>query len=95
MEAQYIVSKEGLKSALVDILTDLNIIRQPALSTKPPATRYEACEFLNISIPTLRKLIRLNQLPAFNIGRQIRINWSDLEQFSTQHSNNSNKICKH
>ncbi len=50
-------------------------------STRPPATRKEASIFLGVSLPTLDILIKTNQLQAFNIGRQVRINWNDLESF--------------
>lgn len=53
----------------------------PEYVTKAPATRQQAAKFLNVSLPTLDKLIRSNQLTSFNIGRQIRIKWADLEAY--------------
>jgi len=88
----YITTKEGIKSALVDILGDLNIslIQNASLSPqneiRAPATRQDACDYLNISIPTLYKLIKSNQLPTFFIGRSVRIRWSDLEDFVNKKS---------
>jgi len=82
----YITTREGLKSALVDILGDLkiNLVQSiPSIQkeTRAPATRQDACEFLNVSMPTLHKLIKTNQIPSFFIGRSVRIHWSDLEDF--------------
>ena len=77
----YITTKEGLKSALIDVLSDLKLIQIPDAEPKAPATRMEACKFLNISLPTLIKLIQSKQLPAFNIGNRVRIRWSDLEAY--------------
>ena len=87
----YITTKEGLKSALVDILGDLNInlIQATPISQnelKAPATRQDACDFLNVSIPTLHKLIKTNQIATFSIGRSVRIRWSDLEAFVNKKS---------
>lgn len=52
-----------------------------APDVRPPATRKEAADFLGLSLPTLDTLIKTDQLKAFNIGRQIRVNWNDLEAF--------------
>lgn len=48
---------------------------------KPPATRQQAAKFLGLSLPTLDTLIRTGQLNAFNIGRQVRIDWDQLDLF--------------
>ena len=77
----YITSKEGLKSALIDVLSELKLIQLPDPEPKAPATRIEACKFLNISLPTLVKLIHSGQLKSFNIGNRVRIRWSDLEAY--------------
>lgn len=61
--------------------SDTSLNNTKSLESKPPATRKEACKFLNISIPTLDKLIKSNQLPAFFIGRQVRIKWIDLDSY--------------
>lgn len=81
IQVQYITSKEGLKSALIDALSDLKLIQQPEPEAKSPATRQEACKFLNISLPTLDKLISSGQILTFNIGRQVRIRWADIEAY--------------
>jgi excisionase family DNA binding protein len=82
IQIQYITSKEGLKSALLDALSEISFIQAPEIkSVKPPATLQEGCRFLNISPPTIRTLIRTHQLKSFYIGRQVRIRWSDLEDF--------------
>lgn len=77
----FITSEEGLKSALFDILSDFKLIQLPDVEPKAPATRMEACKFLNISLPTLVKLIQTGQLKSFNIGNRVRIRWSDLEAY--------------
>lgn len=82
-DAIYITSHEGLRSALVDVLKECNLIRptEECFKPTPPATRKEAGEFLGISLPTLDILLKTNQIKSFNIGRQVRINWSDLELY--------------
>jgi excisionase family DNA binding protein len=81
IQIQYITSQEGLKSALIDALTDLKLIPQEEPEAKSPATRQEACKFLNISLPTLDKLTASGQILTFKIGRQVRIRWSDIEAY--------------
>jgi excisionase family DNA binding protein len=81
IQIQYITSQEGLKSALIDALSDLKLIQQPEPEAKSPATRQEACKFLSISLPTLDKLIASGQILTFNIGRQVRIRWADIEAY--------------
>ena len=81
IQVQYITSKQGLKSALIDVLGELNLIQRPEPEVKPPATRQEACRYLNISLPTLDHLISSGQLAAFNIGRQVRLRWPDIEAY--------------
>jgi len=85
IQVHYITSKEGLKAALIEALSELNLIQIPDHpEVKPPATRQEACKFLNISLPTLDTLIKSNQIPCFSIGRQVRIRWCDLELYVNQ-----------
>lgn len=85
IQVHYITSKAGLKAALVEALNELNLLPvSDQVEVKPPATRREACEFLNISLPTLDTLIRTNQIPSFCIGRQVRIRWTDLESYVNQ-----------
>lgn len=50
-------------------------------AVRAPATRQEACEFLKLSLPTLDTLIRTGRLKSYKIGRQVRINWSDLDSY--------------
>lgn len=50
-------------------------------AVRPPATRQEACEFLKLSLPTLDTLIRTEQIRSYRIGRQVRINWYELESY--------------
>ncbi|WP_262250097.1 helix-turn-helix domain-containing protein [Parapedobacter soli] len=50
-------------------------------SARPPATRKEAANHLGISLPTLDTLVKTGQLKSFNIGRQVRIDWGELESF--------------
>jgi hypothetical protein len=49
IQIQYITSKEGLRLALIDALSELNLIQFEAKQTKAPATRKEACKYLKIS----------------------------------------------
>ena len=81
IQVQYITSKEGLKSALIDVLSELKLIQLPETEAKAPVSRQEACKYLNISLPTLDSLINTGQLTAFNIGRQVRIRWQDIEAY--------------
>jgi len=62
---------------------DVKINPPQQFTVKSPATRVEACDYLNISLPTLSKLLKEGKIPCFNIGRSIRINWTDLEAFIT------------
>ncbi|WDF79552.1 excisionase family DNA-binding protein [Mucilaginibacter sp. KACC 22773] len=54
---------------------------------KQPAKKKEAAAYLGISLSKLNELLRLNELPSFNIGRSVRINWTDLEAFVNKKSN--------
>ena len=40
---------------------------------------YQAAEHLNCSISTIRRLIREKKLPAYRVGRGVRIAETDLE----------------
>lgn len=85
VQVQYITSPEGLRAAMMDVLTELNLIEKPtAVEVKRPATKSEACKYLGISIPTLDILLRTDQIKHFRIGRQVRINWADLENYVNQ-----------
>lgn len=48
---------------------------------KPPARRQEAAKFLGLSLPTLDTLIKTGQIKSFSIGRQVRIDWKEIEAF--------------
>lgn len=82
IQVQYIASQEGLEAAMMRIWDKFKTHEKttPA-EVKPPATRSQAKEFLNISLPTLDILLKTGQIPSFKIGRQVRINWSDLEAY--------------
>lgn len=81
VQVQFVTSKEGLRSALFDVLSEFNLIQKEESPLRAPATLKDACYFLNVSLPTLRTLIRTNQINAFQIGRQLRIKWDDLEAY--------------
>jgi excisionase family DNA binding protein len=49
---------------------------------KPDAyTRHQVCERLQISLPTLERLIRRGELPVVKIGRRVLIRRQTLEAF--------------
>jgi len=50
-------------------------------NAQPPATRQLAADHLGVSLPTLDKLVNSGQLISFNIGRQVRIRWPDIEAY--------------
>jgi excisionase family DNA binding protein len=53
---------------------------------KPDAyTRQQVCERLQISLPTLERLIRRGELPVVKIGRRVLIRRRTLEAFLRQH----------
>lgn len=88
IQVQYITSHEGLRAAMLDVLSELNLIESKAIQEiKAPANRYQASSFLSVSLPTLDVLLKTQQIPSFKIGKQIRINWSDLENYVNQKSN--------
>jgi excisionase family DNA binding protein len=51
------------------------------VNAQPPATRQLAADHLGVSLPTLDKLINSRQLKAFNIGRQVRIKWDEIQEY--------------
>jgi excisionase family DNA binding protein len=52
---------------------------------KPDAyTRQQVCERLQISLPTLERLIRRGELPVVKIGRRVLIRRRTLEAFLRQ-----------
>lgn len=69
------------ETLLRDLVSKVNLISATSETMKAPATRRDAAEYLGISLPTLDQLIKSNQLPVFNVGRQVRIKWSDLEDY--------------
>lgn len=52
-----------------------------------PATKKQALEYLKISQPTLDLLIKTGQLKSFNIGRHVRIEWPELDNYIRTQSN--------
>jgi len=90
-QVQYITSREGLKSVLSEILQEFNLIKPEEELPKPPATRKEAAQYLNISLPTLDTLLDRGSIASFKIGRQVRINWIDLEGY-VRSKNDINKL---
>ncbi|RKR83310.1 excisionase family DNA binding protein [Mucilaginibacter gracilis] len=69
---------ETLINHLIEGRSPINV---SANSTEPPATRGHAASYLGISLPTLDNLIKSGQIKSFNIGRQVRIKWADLEAY--------------
>jgi excisionase family DNA binding protein len=52
---------------------------------KPDAyTRRQVCERLQISLPTLERLIRRGELPVIKVGRRVLIRRRTLEAFLRQ-----------
>jgi excisionase family DNA binding protein len=47
----------------------------------PPATRQGAAKYLGVSVHTLGQIIKSGELPAFYIGRMVRIKWADIEAY--------------
>jgi len=45
----------------------------------------KAAELLNVSKPTVRRLIKIGKLKAYKIGGQLRIKLTDLLAFIEQH----------
>lgn len=70
-----------VKQAVQEALSE-QIKENPKEETvRPPANRQEAAKYLTISLPTLDTLIRTEQIKAYRIGRQVRINWYELERY--------------
>ena len=46
-----------------------------------PFTKKEAAKHLNISLSTLERMIRGNELPVFNIGKRVFIKQQDMDLF--------------
>jgi excisionase family DNA binding protein len=88
IQIQYVLSHEGLKAALLEIFVEQGIIK-PATKEerqRPPANRTTAAAYLGISLPTLDILFKTGQIPRFNIGRQVRVKWEDLEAYVNKKS---------
>ena len=47
----------------------------------------EVCEYLNVSAPTLYRLIKSRQLPAYKVGGKWKFKPEDIEQYLASHSN--------
>jgi excisionase family DNA binding protein len=56
---------------------------------KQMLTKGEVCTVLDVSIPTLDKLIRVHRLPCVRIGRRMRFNPNDIEKWLKEHSEES------
>jgi excisionase family DNA binding protein len=57
---------------------------QPASAVdqpQPPATKKQAAEHLCVSMPTLDALMRSGKLKFFNIGRSVRLRWTDIDAY--------------
>ena len=55
----------------------------PNTQVKPlaPATIKQGSEYLSINRTTLNSLIKSGQIKSFNIGRHVRIEWSELDNY--------------
>lgn len=73
--------KNLIKESIREVLREDEFANKNVEDIKPTATRKEASDYLNISLPTLDTLIRTNQLEAFRIGRQVRITWKEIYRF--------------
>ncbi len=47
----------------------------------------EVAEYLHVSAPTLYRLIKSRQLPAYKVGGKWKFKPEDIERFLEQHSN--------
>ena len=67
------------------LINQLIVVGTPANTntahSEAPASRQHAASYLGVSLPTLDKLINSGQLKAFNIGRQVRIKWDDIQEY--------------
>lgn len=80
--AFFIAFQSLVKQAVYEALSEQKQTSDPEpTKLRAPATRNEAAKFLSLSLPTLDSLIRTEQLKAFNVGRQVRIDWNELEAF--------------
>lgn len=79
--AFFLAFQSIVKQAVKEVLAEQAIPEPKPEPVRPPATRKEAAEFLGLSLPTLDTLIRTKQLKAYRIGRQVRINWEELERY--------------
>lgn len=53
----------------------------PPSEDEPLLTVDEVAERLNVSTKTVRRWIKTGELPAYRLGRQIRISEKDLRRF--------------
>lgn len=66
------------------IQVDLICALQGCLPKRQPATRDQACEFLQCNNTTLYRLTKSGQLKSIKIGKSVRYDWDDLEAFVDQ-----------
>ena len=55
-------------------------------------TRQQVCERLQISLPTLERLIRRGELPVVKVGRRVLIRRQTLEAFLRQREQRPNDV---
>ena len=48
---------------------------------KPPATREQLADYLQIGLSKLDILTKSGELKSFKLGRETRYNWSDIEEY--------------
>jgi len=76
-----VITKEELRELIKEAVKEAIVSNKSESKPSSPATRREASHFLGVSLPTLDILLKTNQIKSFNIGRQVRINWSDLDNY--------------
>jgi excisionase family DNA binding protein len=72
---------ERVETLINHLITGGNPANNTPAYSEAPATRQHAASYLGVSLPTLDKLINSGQLKAFNIGRQVRIKWTDIQAY--------------
>ncbi len=50
-------------------------------AVRAPANKKEVALYLGISESTLNSLLKVNAIPFFTIGRQVRFKWCDVEAY--------------
>lgn len=80
--AFYLAFQSIVKQAVKEALAEQAKPEPTPEPARPPATRKEAANFLAVSLPTIDALIATDQLKAYRIGKQVRINREELERFA-------------